>query len=425
MTSKKGKDDKRPDVDHEAQTPLLDFPDGDGDPNCEKCRGRGVTTKMVDAGGGVMWPGGTEICVCVYKRDLEANVKRIWPVLLNVESADNSPLLKLTNENLWITASGYDLRRHLRYTAYRKGTQWDARVVTDSKIITSWLSTTKYAHDPDVTVERERDPSSDEFMTIEDIAVPFDLLIIVLGVKAAKNREMPNVLLEAINEREMKGKPTWVVDSPARPLQEGHICYNDGVMEALDNFRRVRLTTGAPTRTGGFQQMGLTSGPPKVEDAPTHETRRSQRPQSIYTKRKPGMAAPRPAVPDVEPAPEPVRGRRPLQKPAGYKAQAPPPVTESYDDDDLSVDALLAGAVDAQPEGPAVYPEDDGPTDLVFDEDEDDGTVAEVTSYKPSPEELGQDSDMMQRAREAASKPKPRGRRPLRGAFSTKKGGGK
>lgn len=396
------KDDNRPDIRHEDQSPILDFPDGDGDPNCEKCRGRGVTTKMIDAGGGLMWPGGTEICVCVYKRDLEANVKRIWPVLLNVESVDESPLLQLTNQSLWVTANTYDLRRHLRYTAYRMGPSWDAFVVTDSKIITSWLSTVKYAHDPDVTVERER--SSDEYMTIEDIAVPFGLLIIVLGVKAAKNKEMPNVLLEAINERDVRGKPTWVVDSPLRPLQEGHICYNDAVEEVLCGFRRVVLSEA------GFTQMDFNQGRTSTTSA-----------HRAYKKIKPGMSSvqsadsvrvskPRPRLYSGE-ASEVVASHPPqVKQPPPQVKQPPPQVT--YDDDDVSVDALVAGAVDLPPV-PQTYPDEFSETD---------STVAEVQAYKPTTEELGQDDEMAERAKAAMAKPKPKGRRKFRG-FNNDGGG--
>ena len=184
------------------------MPDGNGDKDCPKCRGRGVVSLEIDG-----WPGaGTQNCDCVFKRDLIANVKRVWKVLLSVESAESSPLLKLTQQNLWITASNYTLRRHLRYVAFRMGTQWDARVVADASLITAWLATAVEVRDPDVKnpsseVQEFDGPPSSQFMTLLDLVAPYGLLIIRLGIKAAANKEMANVLAEALNERDMLANP--------------------------------------------------------------------------------------------------------------------------------------------------------------------------------------------------------------------------
>lgn len=389
----------------DTKRPDLEFPDGDGKPDCPKCLGRGVVTVMIDMPGGIKWPGGTNPCDCVYERDLRANVKRIWPVLLNVQSVEKSPLLSRVGRSVWVTATNYEFRRHLRYVAFRQKPSWNARVFADSALVTAWLSTTKEAFDPDVLLDRSRTPSN-EFFTIVDLAVPYDLLIIYLGVKAAKNREMPNVLMETINERDIAGKPTWVVDSPNKPLGPGHICYNESVMELLDGFERVVLSTEV-TNHGGFQQMGL---------QPSGVVSRGSGGGTPYTKRKPGMVAPAPkpspapqtapvpsqpapapvaapipvaASPQVQrPAPAPVSPvsryakRKPglvaavAAAPAPQSAPPPAPVVE-YDEDDMSVDALIAGAVD---------PREDGVREGLLPPEE---SLDDILNYQPTAEELG------------------------------------
>jgi len=325
--------DDRPDVSQDH--PLLDFPVGNGDKDCPDCQGRGVVPVMVDVGGGVMWPGGgTQNCKCMFKRDLVANVKRVWKVLLNVESAESSPLLGMTKQNLWITASGYDLRRHLRYVAFRMGTNWDARVVADATLVTAWLSGASDVHDADVLIERdgfERDKPSEHYVTLVDLAVPFDLLIIRLGVKAAKNRETPNVLAEAINEREQQSKPTWIVDSPIKPLAPGHICYNETVLEVLDGFRRVILSDRAHVPAGAEKASTHYKAPRTPQESRPVPTGGSA---SAYTRQKPGMA---PVVSDGMFREESMEddGERP---PQGVPAP-------DVDEDEFSVDALLADAV--------------------------------------------------------------------------------
>jgi hypothetical protein len=85
---------------------------------------------------------------------------------------------------------------------------------------------------------------STQYFTIEDLAEPPQLLIVKLGVKAAANREMANVLNEALLHRLLKGKPTWVIDQPSNPLRMNHICWSGQVQATLDEFQHLWLDKG-------------------------------------------------------------------------------------------------------------------------------------------------------------------------------------
>lgn len=352
------------------------MPSGNGDADCPKCRGRGVVPIEIDG-----WPGaGTQNCDCVFKRDLVANVKRVWQVLLSVDSVESSPLLGLTKQSLWITASNYALRRHLRYVAFRMGTQWDARVIADATLITAWLATAKDVKDPDVLTQREdgkRDRPSDDFLTLVDLAVPFDLLIIRLGVKAAKNREMPNVLAEAINERELLGLPTWVVDSPLKPLGPGHICFSDLVAEMLDGFKRVVLQEEAP---------------------PGHSDIAAYAPKAVSGSATGGLN-----VGDYGPKASAYREMPMAPAPTGHSPVAPPPA----DDDEFSAASLAAAAVN-----PTVTPPVDEVPDEAFDVEEVLGDYPTETDLRTNgtPSWLGKVALTMD-ARKAAQAKKKKGRR--------------
>lgn len=248
---------------------------GDGNSECLICNGKGVTYRMVDIGGGRMWPSRTIPCDCVYERNLKNNVKRIWPCLMTTVPIDHSPLLKATTKNLWITASQRDFRSHMRYVAFRMSPNWGCKVVTDSKIITSWLASATDIGDPDVNLEKAS--NSLQYTTIEDLAIPPELLVIILGVKAAKNREMPNVLLEAIQERDIRGKATWVVDSPHNPLRQGHICYSEGVAEILDTFYKANLKSQEGSQTRILEGSSIsTPEEKKTKDATARYKRRKK-----------------------------------------------------------------------------------------------------------------------------------------------------
>lgn len=333
------------------------MPNGNGDKDCPKCRGRGVVPLEIDG-----WPGlGAQNCDCVFKRDLIANVKRVWKVLLSVESVEESPLLNLTQQNLWITASNYTLRRHLRHVAFRMGTQWDARVVADASLITAWLATAVEVRDPDVrnptTEAQEFDgPPSSEFMTLLDLVAPYGLLIIRLGIKAAANKEMANVLAEALNERDMLGKPTWVVDDPGRPLAPGHKCYSEDVLAILEDYDRVILKAeNNPLLQGDVANYAPKALPQGVTPV-----------GSLSASNYGAKAIVREAV---NAAPAPQLPRRP-----------PAPVLAPDDDDEFSVDALVAAAVSPTPTPlPAGHEEDEAKTE--FDPDD-------ALENFPSPEEL-------------------------------------
>ncbi len=247
---------------------MNDYPSGNGDPDCPLCFGRGVVSVVVEELPG----GGTRDCACVYVQDIRANLERIWKGTLDAELIETSPLKGRTGESLRITTSAPELRRHLRHVGVRMGTRWSARVVSDADLMSAWLATVAEVIDPDVTTARIR--SKGEFFTLSDIALAHDLLIIVCGVKAAKNREMPGVLLETIQERAMENKATWVVDSPAKPLRDGHIAYSDLLWETLKDWEWVILsnTEVMPAGVRGPASVPLPTAPRVSRPRPTRMT---------------------------------------------------------------------------------------------------------------------------------------------------------
>jgi hypothetical protein len=238
--------------------------DWNGDPDCPKCLGRGVVS--VDYMG---FPGGaTHPCDCRYEQEVRANTDRIWKGLSRARPIAESPLLDMTDLDVIITAPLQEFRRHLRHVAFRKGPRWDARVVSDSALAQAWLATKVDVFDADVLAQRDRKKVvSEDYVTLVDIAVPFDLLIIQLGVKAAKNREMPGVLLEVLHERDHRDLPTWLVDTPRNPLREGHICWDTRIEDMILEWDTVTLAGDGldyDADKGGEQHFDM--GSPVEED---------------------------------------------------------------------------------------------------------------------------------------------------------------
>lgn len=207
---------------------------GDGDPNCEFCYGRGFVS--VDGRAG-------QRCQCVAKRDVIANVRRIWPgydLFRAPVLKKRSPLRDMVDKDAWITCEKNHFRSHLRQVASRQGANWFARVRSDTDMMAGWFASAKAKSieifDADVSEAIARD------MDIQDLAEPPDLLIMILGVKRARNVATPEVLMEVLSIRDHVGKPTWVVDQPTYCIEhEVHRCNSTEVLSVLQTFKRVAL----------------------------------------------------------------------------------------------------------------------------------------------------------------------------------------
>ena len=216
------------------------FLEGDGHPDCTVCFGRGVVEIPAEKRPPMAIGEITQPCQCVLHRDTLANAERGWKGLTKARPLKNpSPLRDFVDDNLWVTAPLALFRMHLRYVAIREP-HWGFVVVSDADLMDAWLSRDIEVRDPDVDQLR-RSQVSGQFAGLGDITDPPDMLILRLGVKAARNVAMPEVLLEALQRRIQIDKPTWIIDSPAYPLDSGHIAYDNRVEELLEEWPHLRV----------------------------------------------------------------------------------------------------------------------------------------------------------------------------------------
>jgi hypothetical protein len=242
---------------------------------CDKCYGRGYLDAGADARGIPL----TKPCPCQIARDILRNVNRGWAGLSSAPKVENSPLAEHTGNDLYITAPDESLRAHLRHVALRAGPYWGFKVVTDSDLMTAWLSPIglvgKEILDPDAaTVSTEK-------ATLADLVDPPELLVIRLGVKSARNSATPEVLLEALYHRAHVAKPTWVVDQPTRRFDPSHLAFSEDGLHHIQQWERVvlgelqqgltiemvgsapvspKVTTAALTLSAGYSSPGASVG---------------------------------------------------------------------------------------------------------------------------------------------------------------------
>lgn len=198
---------------------------------CPKCNGRGVITYRSKHYPVPM----TRKCECAEIQDKLHRMEKVWVGLSKVKPVKNSPLQKLTHQNVWIKSTHREFKRHLNSVVWKRPHGWFYSVETDRDLATAWLANIKQSggeiYDGDVV------RYDSKYLTLEDLTDPPELLVLLLGVKAARNAALPELVLDAIQGRTVRDKPTWIVeDSVNDPLIPGHLAYSDDLMYVLNQW---------------------------------------------------------------------------------------------------------------------------------------------------------------------------------------------
>lgn len=253
--------------------PLPEEPGGPGDPNCSQCHGDGVVPLPKDPTKDIRQPPAYRRCKCVLHKDILANVERGMKGLSSAKPVRKSPLMEKVDKSVWVTASQDWFKAHLRHVAIRQPPTWFFKVVSDADLMTAWLASValdgKEILDPDAT------KVSLEHLTLVDLIVPPQLLIIRTGVKTARNVATPEVLVETLSQREHLGLPTWVWDQPTWELHDTR-AYSDDVGRYLASWDHMKVMghdpAAVPQTKGGYTEMTLPgrSGP-TLSGSPTRK----------------------------------------------------------------------------------------------------------------------------------------------------------
>jgi hypothetical protein len=210
---------------------------------------------------------GGRYCDCTLDIQRLENMTRIWKGLKEAQGIaglrKNPPLNTLVTRNLWITADEGTLRAHLKAVAFNKAILWDARVYSDKDLLSAWLKTARAQGHKIYDTEIDEDVGF-AAMDIDELVEPPELVILVLGVKHAPNKEAPNCLLEALAARRHIGRPTWIIDQLDHPLNDmAHRCYSEHLEGLLSHWTHLGLAG---------RQVKILGGPPRPVD-PVAETK--------------------------------------------------------------------------------------------------------------------------------------------------------
>ncbi len=186
-------------------------------------------------------------CECVLHLDLLQNAERAYRGLSKATLQPASPHLCKDTHDLWVTA-GEEFLAHLRHIAIRKPATWTMRVVSDAELTTAWLASVAL-QGKDI-LDADAYAISTQYITIPDLVVPPDLMVIRMGVKVARNSAAPEVLAEALQTRAFEGKPTWLWDEPHHPLDTGHIYWSDLVGRLLRPWPKMSDLSVASATSG-------------------------------------------------------------------------------------------------------------------------------------------------------------------------------
>ena len=201
-------------------------------PDCKTCWGTGLVPDEQKP----PHPPVHRRCECVLYKDILENVERALAGLSAAPVIKSSPLLGKEEKNVRITAGG-KFQAHLRHVAIRKPVSWNLRVVSDAELVTAWLAS--IALKGEDIIDADAHLISTKFLTIPDLVVPPDLVVIRMGIKVARNVAASEVLAEAIQTRFHEGKPTWLWEEPHSPLNSGHMFWSDVVGRILRSWEHI------------------------------------------------------------------------------------------------------------------------------------------------------------------------------------------
>ena len=227
-------------------------------PDCPKCNGTGRVPAETKA----PHPPSFTRCICVLHEDIIINVERGMTGLAQAAPIDGSILAEKHNKNLLVTAPSRWMLRNLRHVAIRMPPTWFFKVVSDADLVTAWLSST--AIKGIEIFDADAFAVSTKYLSIPDLVMPPDLLVIRMGVKAARNSASPEVLAEALNIRRHSERPVWVWDEPTHPLGPGHMFWSDAVGTALIGYEKVVADKTTPSGKPRGSKPSQSKGAPRL-----------------------------------------------------------------------------------------------------------------------------------------------------------------
>lgn len=173
----------------------------------------------------------TKMCRCAWARAMRA---KLGPEIAGAPSLPKgvvSPLFvqsetdtqDWTTKNLYLKGRWTDLLPHFKYAFIPRGLDFSFKFTTDEKLKTIWVGDESYK----ARARTKRD-DVDTYNSLSDFIVDCNLLIIRLGYLGYRNRAMPGILKEALMQREVLRRPTWLIEDPQTgTFCEGHFSYSD------------------------------------------------------------------------------------------------------------------------------------------------------------------------------------------------------
>lgn len=227
---------------------------GDGDPSCTRCEGSGVVpvSRLTVA-----------TCECVREVERRQELDRISPGLAELTAAPTSILTGKVRQDLRVRADRAVLLAHLARALQDEDPLPTVRIASDLDLASAWLANVSRIRDEEVAERLASRDDLDRFGRLVDLVAPPALLILRVGVKAARMEGLAELVLEAVQTRQARGRPTWIVDTDPKPLAPGHLAHSAELAELTAEWPALRIRS-AQERGEETDQAAEPAVPPQA-----------------------------------------------------------------------------------------------------------------------------------------------------------------
>ncbi len=191
---------------------------------CNKCGGVGVEEIN----------GKLYECQCAFIRRVAASMPHYIRRSKVLNKHLDLPLISMINKSIFVSASWNDMKAIIKLMMIKYSNKF-IKISSDAEIRDVYVGSKSKSSKSD-------DFNGEIYNNLQDLMDPPDLMIIKLNEISNKNKAASGALLEALNYRLDRDKPTWAFSDTDKKFDNSSFAYSQAVASLLSNeYQHVNI----------------------------------------------------------------------------------------------------------------------------------------------------------------------------------------